>query len=129
MARCPAARLVRRWRTDRVYGWFLICDPAGGANPELAWLFYEYMMLTVEGISAAFGPNEIYPGGITTVIPAYKPAFDEHLMENPESLGGQDLYTFATELVDEIPSNYYFPTWVLSIGRLPWGERSTLASR
>ncbi|MAU08291.1 MAG: sugar transporter [Anaerolineaceae bacterium] len=85
--------------------------PAGGANPELAWLFYEYMMLTVEGISAAFGPNEIYPGGITTVIPAYKPAFDVHLMENPESLGGQDLYTFATELVNEIPSNYYFPTW------------------
>lgn len=89
--------------------------PNNAAQPELAWAFYEYMMLSMDGTRAAFGPNEIYPGGITTLIPSYKPAYDEHLMENPESLGGQDLYTFATGLVDQIPDNYYFPTW---FGRL-----------
>lgn len=87
--------------------------PAKAKNPQLAWLFYEYMMLSLDGIKAAFGPNKIYPGGISTVIPSYKPAYEIHLMENPQSLGGQDLYTFATGLVDQIPANYYFPTWYL----------------
>lgn len=112
-----------KWRVTELPAWsadgartasmggssFVIPDKA--ANPELAWAFYEYMMLSLDGIRAAFGPNDIYPGGITTIIPTYKPAYAEHLMENPESLGGQDLYTFATGLVDEIPQDYYFPNW------------------
>lgn len=88
---------------------FVIPDKA--AHPELAWAFYEYMMLSMAGMRAAFGPNSIYPGGITTLIPSYKPAYTEHLMANPESLGGQDLYAIATGLVDQIPENYYFPKW------------------
>jgi lactose/L-arabinose transport system substrate-binding protein len=71
-------------------------------------------------------------GGITTIIPTYKPAYKEHLMANPESLGKQDLYAFATGLVDEIPTNYYYPKWFGQLGdilganvqRLQAGEMS-----
>ena len=73
------------------------------------------MMLSMDGMRAALGPNGVYPGGITTLIP-YKPAYFEHLMANPESLGGQDLYTIATGLVDQIPQNYYFPRWFGQLG-------------
>lgn len=109
---------------------FVIPDKA--AHPELAWAFYEYMMLSLDGIRAAFGPNAIYPGGITTIIPTYKPSYAEHLMVNPESLGGQDLYGIATGLVDQIPQDYYFPKWFGQLGdilganvqRLQAGEMS-----
>ncbi len=90
--------------------------PAAAAKPELSWAFYEYMMLSLDGIRAAFGPNDIYPGGITTIIPAYKPSYAEQLMVPPESLGGQDLYGFATSLVDQIPQDYYFPLWFGQLG-------------
>ncbi|MBK8027161.1 MAG: extracellular solute-binding protein [Chloroflexi bacterium] len=90
--------------------------PAASANQDLSWAFYEYMMLSLDGVRAAFGPNAIYPGGITTIIPSYKPAYAEQLMAPPESLGGQDLYGFATSMVDEIPQDYYFPLWYGQLG-------------
>lgn len=39
--------------------------PAKAAHPELAWLFYEYAVYSKPGYTGAFGPNTVYPGGIT----------------------------------------------------------------
>lgn len=44
--------------------------PKKARNPQLAWLFYEYLMFTPEGYRAVYGPNKIYPGGISTSLPS-----------------------------------------------------------
>ena len=85
--------------------------PAKAKNPQLAWLYYEFMMFSEEGYRAYYGPSEIYPKGIDTLLPAYRPAYAEPLMEPPESLGGQDLWGLATEVAAEIPDTYYYPKW------------------
>lgn len=112
-----------KWRATRLPAWqeggaraaamggssFII--PAKGQNPYLAWLFYEFMMLTEEGYKAAFGPNQIYAGGIDTLLPSYIPAYDEPLMTPPAGLGGQDLWALATAVAKDIPDTVNFPTW------------------
>lgn len=90
--------------------------PAKAANPDLAWLYYEFMMTSEEGYKAYFGASDIYPGGITTLLPAYEPAYGSKLMENPASLGGQDLWSLATDIAQNIPGDYYFPTWYGQMG-------------
>lgn len=90
--------------------------PAKATNPELAWLYYEFMMTSEAGYKAYFGASDIYPGGITTLLPAYEPAYASKLMENPASLGGQDLWALATEIAQDIPGDYYFPTWYGQMG-------------
>jgi lactose/L-arabinose transport system substrate-binding protein len=112
-----------KWRATRLPAWkaggstaasmggssFVI--PAKGKNPQLAWLFYEYMMLNPEGYKAAFGANKIYATGIDTLLPSYKPAYSSQLMGNPAGLGGQNLWELATSVAADIPQNFYFPVW------------------
>jgi len=85
--------------------------PAKATNPELAWLYYEFMMFSEEGYKAYYGPSKIYPNGIDTLLPAYLPAYGTALMKPPASLGGQDLWALATDVAAQIPDTYYYPTW------------------
>ena len=48
--------------------------PKDGENPELAWLFYEFLMFDEAGYTAVYGPNDVYPSGLNTSIPSYLPA-------------------------------------------------------
>lgn len=85
--------------------------PKDAKNPYLAWLWYEHLMLSPEGYKAVYGPNDIYPGGLNTSLPAYIPAQAEQLFENPEGLGGQNLWEVAAATMPEIPENYYNAPW------------------
>jgi lactose/L-arabinose transport system substrate-binding protein len=85
--------------------------PKQSKNPRLAWLFYEYLMLNPEGYKAVYGPNKIYPGGLNTSLPSYLPAQKEQLFENPQGLGGQNLWEVAVSTVKDIPANYYYASW------------------
>ena len=85
--------------------------PKQGKNPQLAWLFYEYLMFDPEGYKAVYGPNKIYPGGLNTSLPSYLPAQKEQLFSNPDGLGGQNLWEVATSTVQDIPANYYYAPW------------------
>ena len=117
-----------KWRASRLPAWtsggaraasmggssFLI--PAKARRPDLAWLYYQFMMFDPQGYKASFGSNKLYPGGINTLIPAYKGAWGTKLMDNPSSLGGQDLWTLATQTANDIPQNYYYPAWYSQMG-------------
>ncbi|GAA1874490.1 sugar ABC transporter substrate-binding protein [Myceligenerans crystallogenes] len=87
--------------------------PEEGENAELAWLFYEFLMFHEDGYSAVWGPNDTYPNGLATSIPAYAPAADpaEPLFGPVEGLGGQDLWTTAVEAGAEVPGGVPTPTW------------------
>lgn len=87
--------------------------PKDGENSELAWLFYEFLMFDEAGYTAVYGPNDVYPGGLNTSIPAYLPAADpaNALFEPLDALGGQDLWTVATEAGAEIPGSVPTPAW------------------
>ncbi len=85
--------------------------PNKAKNPHLAWLWYEHLVFSPEGYRAVYGPNKIYPGGLSTSLPSYTPALSEQLFKNPAGLGGQDLWKVATDTVKQIPGTYYYPTW------------------
>ena len=87
--------------------------PKDGANADLAWLFYEFLMFDVNGYTAVYGPNEVYPGGLNTSIPSYLPAADPAtpLFDPLDALGGQDLWEVATSAGAEIPGSVPTPTW------------------
>lgn len=85
--------------------------PKQSKYPYLAWLFYEYLMLTPDGYKAVYGPNKIYPGRLNTSLPSYLPAQKEQLFENPQGLGGQNLWETAVSTVKDIPANYYYAPW------------------
>ena len=87
--------------------------PKDGANADLAWLFYEFLMFDEAGYTAVYGPNDVYPDGLNTSIPSYQPAADpnEPLFGPLESLGGQDLWKTAVEAGAEIPSGAPTPAW------------------
>jgi ABC-type glycerol-3-phosphate transport system substrate-binding protein len=87
--------------------------PKDGANSGLAWLFYQFLMYDEAGYTAVYGPNDIYPGGLNTSIPAYLPAADpaKPLFAPIEAMGGQDLWKTATEAGAEIPGGAPIPSW------------------
>lgn len=87
--------------------------PKDGENSELAWLFYEFLMYDEAGYTAVWGPNDVYPNGLNTSIPAYLPAADpaSPLFEPVDALGGQDLWQVATEAGAQIPSGTSIPSW------------------
>ncbi|WP_166979384.1 ABC transporter substrate-binding protein [Paramicrobacterium fandaimingii] len=87
--------------------------PKDGENSELAWLFYEFLMYDEAGYSAVWGPNDVYPNGLNTSIPAYLPAADpaSPLFEPVDALGGQDLWEVATKAGAQIPSGTSIPPW------------------
>jgi len=87
--------------------------PKDGANSELAWLFYEFLMYDETGYKAVWGVNDVYPTGLNTSIPAYLPAADpaEPLFQPLDALGGQDLWKVATTAGAQIPSGSSIPAW------------------
>ena len=87
--------------------------PKDGANSQLAWLFYEFLMFDEAGYSAVWGPNDVYPNGLNTSIPSYIPAAnpDVPLFGPVEALGNQDFLAVATSAAAEIPGSVPTPTW------------------
>ncbi|WP_211219884.1 extracellular solute-binding protein [Glaciibacter superstes] len=87
--------------------------PKDAENGDLAWLFYEFLAFDPEGYAAVYGPNDIYPNGLNTSIPAYSPAADPAtpLFGPIDGLGGQDLWTTAIEAGNEIPGSAPIPQW------------------
>ncbi|MCV2395641.1 extracellular solute-binding protein [Actinotalea sp. M2MS4P-6] len=87
--------------------------PKDAENPELAWLFYEFLVFDEQGYTTVYGPNDIYPGGLNTSIPSYQPALDPGtpLYEPIDALGGQDLWAVATTAADEMPGSVPTPSW------------------
>jgi lactose/L-arabinose transport system substrate-binding protein len=87
--------------------------PRDGENSELAWLFYEFLMFDEAGFTSVWGPNDVYPAGLNTSIPSYRPAADPTapLFEPVGALGGQDLWAVATKAGSEIPRAVPTPSW------------------
>ncbi|MEJ7648221.1 MAG: extracellular solute-binding protein [Nakamurella sp.] len=87
--------------------------PKAGKNSQLAWLFYEFMMFDEAGYTAVYGPNDVYPGGLNTSIPAYQPAAnkDKALFKPIKEMGNQDLWATAVEAGSQIPAGAPIPSW------------------
>ncbi len=87
--------------------------PKAGENADLAWLFYEFLMYDEAGYTAVWGPNDVYPNGLATSIPAYGPAADpaSPLFGPVVGLGNQDLWTTAVQAGAQIPGGAPTPTW------------------
>ncbi|VTR76646.1 ABC transporter substrate-binding protein [Cellulomonas hominis] len=87
--------------------------PKAGENADLAWLFYEFLMYDEAGYTAVWGPNDVYPNGLATSIPAYAPAADpeQPLFGPVAGLGDQDLWTTAVEAGAQIPGGAPTPAW------------------
>jgi lactose/L-arabinose transport system substrate-binding protein len=87
--------------------------PKAGENADLAWLFYEFLMYDEAGYSAVWGPNDVYPNGLATSIPAYAPAADPEkpLFGPVAGLGDQDLWSTAVEAGAQIPGGVPTPSW------------------
>ena len=87
--------------------------PKDAKNSALAWLFYEFLMFDEAGYSAVWGPSAVYPQGLNTSIPSYRPAADagQPLFKPVEALGGQDLWKTAIEAGNQIPAGAAIPTW------------------
>lgn len=87
--------------------------PKEGENADLAWLFYEFLMFDEAGYTAVWGPNDVYPNGLNTSIPSYRPAMDpaSPLFGPVEALGGQDLWSTAVDAGAQIPGGAPIPAW------------------
>ncbi|MCX7521402.1 extracellular solute-binding protein [Microbacterium sp. STN6] len=87
--------------------------PKAGKNSQLAWLFYKFLMYDKAGYTAVYGPNDIYPGGLNTSIPAYEPAADpdQPLFQPIKEMGNQDLWSTAIKAGKEIPGGAPIPSW------------------
>ena len=87
--------------------------PKAGKNSQLAWLFYQFLMFDPAGYTAVYGPNTVYPNGLDTSIPAYKPAADPNkpLFGTSPALGNQDLWKTAVEAGNQIPGGVPTPKW------------------
>jgi len=85
--------------------------PKKAANPYLAWLWYEHLVFSPDGYSAVYGPNKLYPSGLNTSLPSYKPALKHQLFKTVPALGNQNIWETAVATAPNIPSNYYYPTW------------------
>ncbi|MER6582712.1 extracellular solute-binding protein [Nonomuraea sp. NPDC001023] len=85
--------------------------PAKARNPELAWLLYEFLCFKEPGYTAVYGPNDVYPGGLSTSIPSYTPAQAKPLFKPIDALGGQDLWKVAVDAAATIPAAAPIPVW------------------
>ena len=116
---------VGKWRVTSLPSWtpsgarsgvmggssFVI--PAKAKNPDLAWLFYEFLVFNKTGYTAGFGKNATYPGGLNTVVPSYTPALDPAtpLFSPISQLGNEPLWQTDIAAVKQIPAGYFIPTW------------------
>ncbi|GAB2983736.1 extracellular solute-binding protein [Amycolatopsis acidiphila] len=87
--------------------------PKDAKNPQLSWLLYQFLTFDQAGYTAVYGPNEVYPGGTNTSIPAYQPAADpaKPLFQPIDAMGGQDLWQTAVEAGRQIPGGAPIPVW------------------
>jgi lactose/L-arabinose transport system substrate-binding protein len=87
--------------------------PAKAKNPELAWLAFEYLVFKPAGYQAVYGPNSVYPNGLNTSLPSYKPALnpDQPLFKPVAALGNQDIWSIFTKAADTVPGGYSIPSW------------------
>lgn len=87
--------------------------PAKAAQPQLAYTFYEFLVYDQAGYTAVYGPNSVYPGGLNTSIPSYKPALDpgKPLFKPITEMGGQDLWAVATTAAKDVPDGTPLPAW------------------
>lgn len=87
--------------------------PKDAKNAQLAWLFYRFLVFDPAGYRAVYGPNSVYPGGLNTSIPAYRPAADpaKPLFRPIDAMGGQDLWKTAVAAGQEIPAGAPIPAW------------------
>ena len=87
--------------------------PKQAKNPQLAWLFYSFLMYDKAGYSAVYGPNSVYPGGLNTSVPAYEPAANpgKPLFAPIPQMGGQNLWATAISAGRQIPGGAPIPTW------------------
>jgi multiple sugar transport system substrate-binding protein len=94
---------VGQWRVAHApkanYNWggSFVAIPEQGKNKEVAWEFVQWAVATAEGQNAMFKP--------TGVMPAYKPAWQDPLYDQPvDFFGGQRTYRIWTEIADNIPT-------------------------
>jgi ABC-type glycerol-3-phosphate transport system substrate-binding protein len=87
--------------------------PKKAKNPTAAWLFYKFLMFDKAGYSAVWGPNSVYPKGLNTSIPSYKPAANpaKPLFGVIDAMGGQDVWKIATSAGSTIPGGTPTPKW------------------
>ena len=87
--------------------------PKAAKNPKAAALFYNFLMFDKDGYTAVYGPNSVYPKGLNTSVPSYKPAADPNqpLFGTIDALGGQNLWKTAIEAGNQIPGGTPTPTW------------------
>jgi lactose/L-arabinose transport system substrate-binding protein len=107
--------------TSGVMGGSSFVIPAKSKNPELAWLFFEYLVYNQEGYTKSFGPNSVYPGGLNTVLPSYLPALDENkpLFKPVKEFGNQNIWTEYVKAVKDLPGGYSLPAyWNKSVNYL-----------
>jgi multiple sugar transport system substrate-binding protein len=94
---------VGKWRVVRApeanYNWggSFTAIPEQSQNKEAAWEFVQWSCATAEGQNTLFKASG--------VMPAYKPAWQDPLYEEPvEFFGGQRVYRVWTEIADNIPA-------------------------
>jgi len=107
--------------TSGVMGGSSFIIPAKAKNPELAWLFFEHLVYSKEGYTKAFGPNSVYPGGLSTVLPSYLPALDENkpLFKPVKEFGNQNMWTEYVKAAKSLPGGYKLPEyWNKSVNYL-----------
>ncbi|NUR92012.1 MAG: sugar ABC transporter substrate-binding protein, partial [Nonomuraea sp.] len=75
------------------------------------WLLYEFLCFKEPGYTAVYGPNDVYPGGLSTSIPSYTPAQAKPLFKPIDALGGQDLWKVAVDAAATIPAAAPIPVW------------------
>lgn len=87
--------------------------PAKSKNPELAWRVFEYLVFDPDGYRAVYGPGSIYPNGLNTSLPSYKPALkpDKPLFKPVSALGNQDLWSVFTKAAAQVPGGYRIAPW------------------
>ena len=93
---------VGKWRVvhapEANYNWggSFTAIPEQGKNKDAAWEFIQWSCATAEGQNTLFKA--------TGVMPAYKPAWEDPLYEQPvDFFGGQRAYQIWTEIADNIP--------------------------
>ncbi len=92
-----------KWRIvpapEASYNWggSFVAIPEQTKNQELAWEFVQWATCSAEGQNAMFKP--------TGVFPAYKPAWQDPLYDEPvEFFGGQRAYRMWADIADNVAS-------------------------
>ena len=90
-------RVVHAPEANYNWGGSFCSIPQQTEAKEEAWQFMEWCLCTADGQNAMFKP--------TGVMPAYKPAWEDPLYNEPvDFYGGQEAFKVWTEIADNIPA-------------------------